>query len=61
MRLARVVPRNIDAVYNAIKLPWSNGQAEGQISRLKTLKRAMYGRTGPELLRARILSHRHAK
>ncbi|BCH26838.1 hypothetical protein MesoLjLb_66230 [Mesorhizobium sp. L-8-3] len=28
---------------NAIELPWSNGQGEGQINRLKTLKRAMYG------------------
>jgi hypothetical protein len=32
-----------------------NGQAEGQINRLKTLKRAMYGRAGVELLRARML------
>jgi hypothetical protein len=39
--------------------PWSNGQAEGQISRLKTLKRAMYGRAGPELLPARMLPFRH--
>jgi transposase len=31
---------------------WSNGQTEGQINRLKTLKRAMYGRAGVELLRA---------
>ena len=44
---------------NAIEMPWSNGQAEGQINRLKTLKRAMYGRTGPELLRARMLPFRH--
>jgi transposase len=29
-----------------------NGQTEGQINRLKTLKRAMYGRAGTELLRA---------
>ncbi|MDX8540755.1 hypothetical protein RFM23_24370 [Mesorhizobium abyssinicae] len=35
--------------------PWSNGQTEGQINRLKTLKRAMYGRAGAELLRARML------
>lgn len=41
MRFARVLRRDIDAVYNAIELPWSNGQAEGQINRLKTLKRAM--------------------
>lgn len=44
---------------NAIEMPWSNGQAEGQINRLKTLKRAMYGRAGPELLRARMLPLRH--
>jgi transposase len=40
--------RDIDAVKNAIELPWSNGQAEGQINRLKMLKRAMYGRAGPD-------------
>ena len=61
MRFARVLRRDIDAVNNAIELPWSNGQAEGQINRLKTLKRAMYGRAGPELLRARMLPPRHTK
>lgn len=55
MRFARVLRRDIDAVNNAIELPWSNGQAEGQINPLKTLKRAMYGRAGPDLLRARML------
>ena len=54
-RFARVLHRDIDAVKNAITEPWSNGQAEGQINRLKTLKRAMYGRAGVELLRARML------
>jgi transposase len=54
-RFARVLRRDIDAVCNAIDLPWSNGQAEGQINRLKTIKRAMYGRAGPELLRARMM------
>ena len=34
--------------------PWSNGQTEGQINKLKTLKRAMYGRAGVHLLRARM-------
>lgn len=55
IRFARVLHRDIGAVRNAIELPWSNGQAEGQINRLKTIKRAMYGRAGPELLRARML------
>jgi len=34
-RFARVLRRDIDAVCNAIDLPGSNGQAEGQINRLK--------------------------
>jgi transposase len=54
-RFARVLRRDIDAVCNAIDLPWSNGQAEGQINRLKTIKRSMYGRVGSELLRARMM------
>jgi transposase len=49
-RFARVLHRDVDAVNNAITEKWSNGQAEGQINRLKTLKRAMYGRAGVELL-----------
>jgi transposase len=54
-RFARTLRRDIHAGRNAITEPWSNGQTEGQINRLKTLKRAMYGRARPELLRARIL------
>ncbi len=54
-RFARTVRRDLDAVTNALTESWSNGQTEGQINRLKTLKRAMYGRAGPELLRARML------
>jgi len=54
-RFARTLHRDIDAVKNGITEIWSNGQTEGQINRLKTLKRAMYGRAGPELLRARML------
>jgi hypothetical protein len=40
--------RDIDAVRNAIAEPWSSSQAEGQINRLKSLKRAMFGRAGIE-------------
>ncbi len=54
-RFARMLQSDLDAVTNALTLPWSNGQTEGQISRLKTLKRSMYGRAGVELLRARVL------
>ena len=58
-RFASVLRRDLDAVKNAIELPWNNGQAEGQINRLKTLKRAMYGRAGTELMRARMLPLDH--
>lgn len=44
-----------DAVRAALMLPWSSGQAEGQITRLKLLKRAMYGRANLDLLRQRFL------
>ena len=52
-RFAQTLSRDLDAVKNAEI--WSNGQAEGQINRLKALKRAMYGRAGTQLLRARML------
>ncbi|MFL5282486.1 MAG: transposase, partial [Rhodopila sp.] len=54
-RFVRTLRQDLAAVQNAITEPWSNGQTEGQINRLKTLKRAMYGRAGVKLLRARIL------
>ena len=54
-QFARTLMRDIEAVRHAIAQPWSSVQAEGQINRLKTLKRAMYGRAGIELLRARML------
>ncbi len=44
------------AVKNALTLEWSNGQLEGQINRLKFLKRQMYGRAKFDLLRSRVLS-----
>jgi transposase len=55
LQFARTLTRDIEAVRRAIAEPWSNGQAEGQVNRLKTLKRSMYGRAGIELLRARML------
>ena len=42
-----------DAVRAAITDPWSNGQTEGQITKLKLVKRQMYGRAKLDLLRAR--------
>lgn len=54
-RFAKAIRQDLEAVRNAMSEPWSNGQTEGQINRLKTLKRAMYGRAGVELLRARMM------
>jgi len=38
-----------------VALAWSNGQTEGQVNRLKTLKRQMYGRANLDLLSRRFL------
>lgn len=44
------------AVSAAITETWSNGQTEGQVTRLKLVKRQMYGRAKVDLLRARLMS-----
>jgi transposase len=49
------IEQDHDAVHAAIVLPWSNGQTEGQIHRLKLLKRQMYGRANLDLLRIRLI------
>ena len=53
-RFARTIRQDLAAVRNAVLEPWSNGQTEGQINKLKTLKRAMYGRAGVDLLRSDV-------
>lgn len=47
--------REQSAVEAALSLPYSNGQTEGQVNRLKMIKRQMYGRASFELLRRRFL------
>lgn len=42
------------AVRAALRYGWSNGPVEGQVGRLKPIKRSGYGRAGFELLRARV-------
>ena len=54
-RFAQGLKRDFHAVAAAIDLHWSNGQTEGQVNRLKTIKRQMYGRGSFELLRLRFL------
>ncbi|GAO13055.1 transposase [Streptomyces lydicamycinicus] len=48
--------QDLDAVTAGLTLPWSSGVVEGHVNRVKTLKRAMYGRASFELLRTRILT-----
>lgn len=43
------------AVHAAIIQPWSNGQVEAQITKLKLVKRQMYGRAKLDLLQARLI------
>lgn len=49
------VVRDEAAVRAAITSPWSNGQTEGQITRLKLVRRQMYGRGNIDLLQARLI------
>jgi len=52
---ANGLQRDYDAVKAAVSLKWSNGQVEGQVNRLKNIKRQMYGRAGFELLKKKVL------
>ena len=54
--LANGFEGNRAAVAAALTLPWSNGPTEGQINRLKLIKRQGYGRAKLDLLRARMLA-----
>ncbi|MEW6049423.1 MAG: transposase, partial [Bacillota bacterium] len=55
MGFAHRLEQDFPAVYEALRLPWSNGLTEGWIHKLKALKRMMYGRAGLALLRHRLL------
>jgi transposase len=52
---ANGIRQDFTAVYNALSMIWSNGQVEGQVNRLKFIKRMMYGRANFDLLRKRVL------
>jgi len=52
---ARGIKNDKSAVSAAITQPWSNGQTEGQITKLKLVKRQMYGRGKLDLLQARLI------
>lgn len=55
-RFVAGIRQDYDAVRAAASLPWSNGPVEGQVNRLKLLKRRMYGRASFDLLRAHVLA-----
>jgi len=54
-RFADGLRDDLAAVKAALSLPWSNGQTEGQVNRLKLIKRQMFGRAKFDLLRQRVL------
>ena len=52
---ARKIDNDYDAVRAAVTSPWSTGQVEGQINRLKMIKRQMLGRASFDLLNRRFI------
>jgi transposase len=51
------VQQDKDAVIAGLTLAWSNGPVEGQVNRLKLIKRSMYGQADLDLLKRRVLHH----
>lgn len=49
------IQQDYEAVRSALELSWSNAQTEGHVTRLKFIKRTMYGRAKFDLLRQRVL------
>jgi transposase len=54
-RFAQGLQEDRAAITTGLTLPWSNGAVEGQVTRLKLLKRQRYGRAGVGLLRQRMM------
>ena len=52
---ANGIERDYDAVKNAVCLPYSNGLAEGNVNKIKVIKRIMYGRCSFETLRRKTI------
>ena len=51
------IRKDIVAVKNGIAMQYNNGLAEGNVNKLKVIKRIMYGRNSFELLKAKVLLH----
>jgi transposase len=54
-RFDRGLKSDYDAVRNGLTLPHSSGAGEGNVNRIKMIKRQMYGRANFDLLRKRTL------
>lgn len=54
-QFAQGIERDRAAVEAALSRPESNGQTEGHVTRLKLIKRQMYGRAKFDLLRVRVI------
>jgi transposase len=52
---AKGIQKDKDSIIAALSMHWSNGQTEGQVTRLKLIKRQMYGRANLDLLKIRFL------
>jgi len=52
------IRRDRAAILAGLSLPWNNGPLEGQVNRLKLIKKSMYGRAKFDLLRLRVLHQR---
>ena len=54
---ANGIRRDHDAVRAGLTLPYSSGAVEGNVTKIKMIKRQMYGRAGFDLLRKRVIHH----
>jgi transposase len=54
---ANSIRRDQQAVTNGLSLPWSSAAMEGNVNKIKMIKRQMYGRAGFALLRKRVILH----
>lgn len=54
--LAKTFTADLDAVHAGVESVWSTGKVEGQITRVKLMKRIGHGRAGLDLLRAHMLA-----
>jgi transposase len=51
------IRQDLDAVTAGLTLPYSSGATEGNVNRLKAIKRQMYGRASLDPLRKRVIHH----